>query len=678
MADRIGQQLGNYRLIRLIGRGGFADVYLGKHLHLNTLAAIKVLRVRLIGNTLEQFRSEAQVIASLTHPHIVRVLDFGVENGVPFLVMDYAPNGTLRRLYSRDTSLSPTTIVPYITQVAAALQYAHERKLVHRDIKPENMLLGHNHEVLLSDFGLVSTAQSSTSISTKETAGTIHYMAPEQIQGKPRPASDQYALGVIVYEWLTGTRPFNGTYWEIVTQHLSVPPPPMHEKVPDISPELEQVVMVALEKDAHRRFATVRAFANALLQASALGPSISSVPTLVLSAPTSFSTSPILEEDAIVLAPSVGRTHAIYTPVLTQSDPQVSEEAALSISSPTAINTPTPSRRISRRTVLAGLAGLGAVAIAGGSFSLWALSHKQQVNGPPAPPYHTLYTFRGHHSHVYDVEWSPNGQRIASTGDDNFVKIWSPATGQEFFSFNPRAAQNSAAWSHDGKRIAFGGEDKLVHVYDTTTDALLYTYSGHSLAVHTAAWSLDDKSIASSSSDHTIRIWDVTTGATFRTYSGHVDRVWSAYWSPDGSRIVSASDDGTAQVWDAATGTTIFTYRGHTGSVLTAAWSPDGLRIASAGVDGTVQIWDATTGILLLTYRHHTGQIWTVDWSRDGKQIITGGTDKTVQIWDVTNGRQLVVYRNHTGTVWTAHWSPDGQIIASCSSDMTVQIWQMT
>src|SRR5436305_2025629 len=484
MADRAGQQLGNYRLLRLIGRGGFADVYLGKHLHLNTLAAIKVLHVRLIGSTLEHFRSEAQVIASLTHPHIVRVLDFGVDGGVPFLVMDYAPNGTLRRLYSKDTPLSPTTIIPYVTQVATALQYAHERKLVHRDIKPENMLLGPRNEVLLSDFGLVSTAQNSTSMSTKETAGTIHYMSPEQIQGKPRPASDQYALGVIVYEWLTGTRPFNGTYWEVVTQHLSSPPPPLREKVPDISPELEQVVLLALEKDAHRRFASVRAFANALVQASALGPSISSMPTDILPSPTGFSTSPMLERDAIVLALSVEQDFAIDTPVLALSESPISEGAALPAPSPTDISTPAPHvRKLSRRTVLAGLAGLGAVAIAGGGVGWWALSHKQSVTGPRTPPYHTLYTFRDHRSYVYDVEWSPTGQRVASASNDRTVKIWDPATGNEFFSFNSTDTPNSVSWSHDGKRIAFGGEDKMVQVHDTTTESLLLTYSPHALTV---------------------------------------------------------------------------------------------------------------------------------------------------------------------------------------------------
>src|SRR2546425_4214923 len=141
MADRVGQQLGNYRLLHLIGQGGFADVYLGVHIHLNTQAAIKVLQMRLIESDLEQFRTEARTIASLVHPNIVRVLDFDVENGIPFLVMDYAPNGTLRQRHPRGVSLPLATMVHYVKHVATALQYSHDRKLVHRDVKPENMLL---------------------------------------------------------------------------------------------------------------------------------------------------------------------------------------------------------------------------------------------------------------------------------------------------------------------------------------------------------------------------------------------------------------------------------------------------------------------------------------------------------------------------------------------------------
>src|SRR5947208_7579143 len=283
MVDRVGQQLGNYRLSRLIGHGGFAEVYLGEHIHLNTQAAIKVLQIRLTGSNLEEFRNEARTIASLVHPYIVRVLDFGVEDGIPLLVMDYAPNGTLRQRHPRGVPPPPLSIVPYVEQAAAALQYAHDRRLIHRDVKPENMLVGRNEDVLLSDFGLVMIAQSTSSQTTKEMAGTLPYMAPEQINGKPRPASDQYALGILIYEWLSGERPFQGSFVEIATQHLLAPPPPLREKVPGIAPALEQVVLKALAKDPHQRFANMQEFASAFEQA--YHSPLTASPTILLNQP---------------------------------------------------------------------------------------------------------------------------------------------------------------------------------------------------------------------------------------------------------------------------------------------------------------------------------------------------------------------------------------------------------
>src|ERR1700730_3878894 len=192
MAERVGQQMGNYQLIRLLGEGGFAEVYLGEHIHLGTQAAIKVLHTQITSDDIDRFRTEARTIARLIHPNIVRVLEFGVEGKTPFLVMDYASNGTLRQRHPRGTQLPLAIIVSYVKQIADALQYAHDEKLIHRDIKPENMLLGRRNEILLSDFGLATIAQSAHSLSKTDVAGTVTYMAPEQLQGKPSPASDQY------------------------------------------------------------------------------------------------------------------------------------------------------------------------------------------------------------------------------------------------------------------------------------------------------------------------------------------------------------------------------------------------------------------------------------------------------------------------------------------------------
>lgn len=269
-ANLAGQCLGHYRLIQQLGQGGFAEVYLAEHIHLKTQIAVKVLLTHLTKEAVQTFRHEAQLLARLRHPSIVHVHDFGIAGDTAYLVMDYAPHGTLRHLHPKGSRLPLVTLVKYVKQVAEALQYAHEQRLIHRDVKPENMLLGPQHEVLLSDFGIALTAHRSTSRSTQDVAGTIVYMAPEQIQGHAHPASDQYALGIVVYEWLCGNRPFEGTFTEIAIQHTLKAPPSLSHSLPTLCPQIEQVVMTALQKNPHQRFPTVRAFALALERQSSV------------------------------------------------------------------------------------------------------------------------------------------------------------------------------------------------------------------------------------------------------------------------------------------------------------------------------------------------------------------------------------------------------------------------
>ncbi len=293
MVDRVGQQLGNYRVTRLLGRGGFADVYLGEHIYLKTPVAIKVLQARLTyEEDLNGFLKEAQTVARLMHPNIVRVTDFGIADETPYLVMDYAAGGTLRQRHTTGSHLPLTTIVPYIVQLADALQYAHNEKLIHRDIKPENMLIGARGDILLSDFGIALVSQSSRYQGTQQDiTGTAAYMAPEQLQGKPSRASDQYALGITAYEWLCGERPFHGSFIELYAQHVNVPPPSLRAKVPSLPPDVEHVIMTALAKDAKQRFGNISAFANALAQASGQAHLVKSRP-ITLSTPADANPQP--------------------------------------------------------------------------------------------------------------------------------------------------------------------------------------------------------------------------------------------------------------------------------------------------------------------------------------------------------------------------------------------------
>ena len=314
MPDRRGEQLGNYRLVRLLGEGGFAQVYLGEHVFLKKQAAIKVLHGQVTDDVLATVLGEAQTIARLEHPHIVRVLDFGVENKIPFLIMSHAPNGTLRQRHCEGSCLPLDTMVSYLTQIAPALQYAHSRKVIHRDIKPQNMLIGLNDELLLSDFGIAVVFESTSFQSTQNQAGTAAYMAPEQYQGKPRPASDQYALGVVVYEWLCGERPFQGTHLEMAMQHQFAAPPPLREQAPHISPKLEHVVLKALAKDPKERFASVQDFAHAFEQAcQSPSPALSKTP-LAPSSHEDVSSQPPPAPRSPTFMPQQPTTHAVSTP----------------------------------------------------------------------------------------------------------------------------------------------------------------------------------------------------------------------------------------------------------------------------------------------------------------------------------------------------------------------------
>ena len=210
--------------------------------------------------------------------------DFALQDGLPFLVMEYAAQGTLRQRHPRGTRLPLDVILSYIQQVTSALQYTHDQHLIHRDVKPENMLLSSQDHVLLSDFGLVMGAHQSlypnaTEPMEQPLSGTVPYLSPEQLQGKARPASDQYALAVVVYEWICGKPPFQGPFLEVAVQHISVPPPSLRERMPELSPAIEEVVLRALAKEPDERFASVEDFALAL-QEACRGDTLSGLPLL--------------------------------------------------------------------------------------------------------------------------------------------------------------------------------------------------------------------------------------------------------------------------------------------------------------------------------------------------------------------------------------------------------------
>lgn len=276
----VGKQLGAYVIQAKIGEGGMAQVYKGYHTRLRRDVAIKVILPQIADQAgfRERFEREAQVVASLTHPNIVTVYDFGEVDNITYLVMQYVGGGTLRDMLRRSGRLDPQQAVHYTIQIARALHHAHQRCIVHRDIKPQNMLISASdpNTLLLSDFGIAKLFDSSASAEMLPTSlpggissdssltnagqlvGTIEYMAPEQIQHQPVDArADIYSLGIVLFQMLAGRLPFEATTAQgMLFQHVYTAPTPVREIVPGIPVALEQVITRALAKAPVQRYQT--------------------------------------------------------------------------------------------------------------------------------------------------------------------------------------------------------------------------------------------------------------------------------------------------------------------------------------------------------------------------------------------------------------------------------------
>ncbi len=272
----IGKVLGTCTLQKLIGQGGMGAVYLAQQSRPRRQVAVKVLLpiTPLASNQhaafLERFRRETDTIASLVHPNIMPVHEYGEVDGLAYLVMPYISGGTLHDEMQRQGAMPLSRALGYLDQMASALSAAHERGIVHRDIKPANILMTPEGRLLLTDFGLVKIVADGQSPQARLTGigapmGTPDYMAPEQVlSGEIDARADLYSLGVILYQMITGTPPFRGdTPIQIAMQHLQVPPPSPHTLRPDLPVGAEQVLLRALAKRPADRYMHVQDFASA-------------------------------------------------------------------------------------------------------------------------------------------------------------------------------------------------------------------------------------------------------------------------------------------------------------------------------------------------------------------------------------------------------------------------------
>ena len=742
---------GRYKLVEEIGEGGMGTVWMAQQTEpVKRAVAIKLIKAGMDSKAvLARFEAERQALAIMDHPNIAKVLDAGAApDGRPFFVMELV-KGVPITDYCDQRKLTPRERLALFLPVCHAIQHAHQKGVIHRDIKPSNVLIAQYDDLPVPkviDFGIAKAAGQSLTDRTLMTSfgavvGTPEYMSPEQAsfnQLDIDTRSDVYALGVLLYELLTGTPPLARKELEKaglievlrVIREQKPPKPSTRLSTADALPsiaasrsmepkkltglvrgELDWIVMKALEKDRNRRYESANGFA-ADVQRYLTGEQVQAVPPSVAYRLRTFARknrAALLTGTALcglLIVGVIGTTWGMFEAQGQRAAAEKSEQVALKLAASEAdarldairkaedvrqanlklheekFRTETQLQRAEKMVYANRLATAqrawddNQVALAFDHLNACRWDYRGWEHALLYARFHAGQAVLDDQRRPADARFSPDGKWIA-TAYGHTIRILDAATGQMVHSLQSADEILAICYSPDGKKLAVAGLGNMVRIWETSKWTEFRSLPADR-QLNYIAFSPDGTRLAGCGFRSKTQVWNVETGTVvFANNSIGA----SLCYSPDGTRILAASSDSTARLLNASTGVEILKMWQRT-SVRSVSFSPDGTRLATAGGNGqdsAVKIWDAASGREVRSLGPFRNEVRLVRYSPDGACVATaGGTPhgvEEIRVWEESTGRELFTLRGHTGQINSLCFSPTGNRLITSSDDYTIRIW---